>query len=52
MGIFCDDRHSSVLWSLDMQFNKHAVVLFHGRERQGMPFAHFFPRKNAFLTIF
>ena len=20
-----------------MQFNKHAVVLFHGRERQGMP---------------
>jgi len=22
----CDDHHSSVLWSLNMQFNKHAVV--------------------------
>jgi len=23
----CDNHHSSVLWSLDMQSNKHAVVL-------------------------
>jgi len=44
--------HSSILSSLDMQFNKHAVLLLHGRERWGIPFIHFFPRKNAFLTTF
>jgi len=27
-----------VLCSLDMQFNKHAVVLLPGRESWGMPF--------------
>src|SRR6218665_868245 len=47
----CDDHHSSVLCSLDMQFNKHAVVLLHGWDHWGMPFIHFFPRKNAFPTI-
>ena len=31
----CDDHHSSVLCSLDMQFTKHAVVLLHARERWG-----------------
>jgi len=44
---------SSVLCSLDMQFNKDAVVLFHGRERWRMPFTHCFPRKErAFPTVF
>jgi len=47
----CDDHHSSFLCSLDMQFNKHAVVLLHGWDHWGMPFIHFFPRKNAFPTI-
>jgi len=47
-----DYHHSTVLCSLDMQFNKHAVVLLHGRERLRMPFTHFFQRKNAFPSIF
>src|SRR6218665_2536677 len=47
----CDDHHSRVLCSLDMQFNKHAVVLLHGRERWEMPFTHFFSRKNVFLML-
>jgi len=34
----CDDHHWCALWSLDMQFNKHAVVLLPGRERWGMSF--------------
>src|SRR6218665_1082741 len=44
--------HYSVLCSLDIQVNKHAVVLLHGRERWEMPFTHFFPRKKVFPTIF
>jgi len=48
----CDDNHSTVLCSLDLQFNKHAVVLLPDRERWRMPFTHFFPRKSAFPTIF
>ena len=48
----CDDYHISVLCSLDMQFNKHAVVLLHGQEGWGMPFTHFFLQKNAFPTTF
>jgi len=39
-------------WTMDMQFNKHAVVLLQGRKRWGMTFTHFFPRKNAFPNIF
>src|SRR6218665_2701620 len=53
----CDDHHISALCSLDvgpLQFNQHALALIsmqlHGRERWGMSFAHFFPRKNAFPT--
>ena len=38
-----------VHWTtVDMQFNKHAVVLLHGRERWGMPFTHFFPGRMRF----
>jgi len=47
----CDDLHIGVLCSLDMQFNKHAVVLLHGRDRWEMPLIHFFPRKSAFPTM-
>jgi len=38
----CDDLHNTVLCSLEMQFNKHAVVLMPGRGLQGMPCTHFF----------
>jgi len=43
---FCDDHHSSVLSSLDMQFNMLAVVLLHGNT------VHFLPRRTAFTTSF
>jgi len=45
-----DDHRRRVLCSL--QFNKHVVVLLHGQERWRMPINYFFPRKNAFPTIF
>ena len=34
--------------SLNMLFNKHAVVLLNGQERRRMRLTHFFPRRNAF----
>jgi len=34
-------------WTCSL-ISMHAVLLFHGRERLGMPFTHCFPRKNAF----
>src|SRR6218665_510511 len=49
---FCDDHHSSILGSRDMQFNMLAVVLLHGQERWGIPLTHFFLRRTAFTTFF
>jgi len=51
----CNDHHSSVLCSLDMQFNKHAAVLLHGLEAWNVEkcrlLIYLFTRKTAFPML-